>query len=306
MKKMYILLTLLSFICLNLKAMELPVIDASQSRVSNARGTAAFTSFSQVVQDEAERLVEIMLISPLNLHVSEPDKNAIAEIRARLEKKFDTLSSDPIVTKALEILTEMQSARNPNGQMEEQQPAARLLEEALHHSSDDIPAGEDVDEVFNVIRRRAATPTKDVHVKQALELYNRREATKSRFLTCAREGMAGELQQLINNGINLDEIRDYDGNTGLALAVENGKLSTAKLLLDAGAKSNTANNVGLTPRDIAVNRNNKAMLSLLSAAKAPLGADLTKKEEDLFKTVSSQDLFLRQQGREEPNFLRSF
>lgn len=221
------------------------------------------------VQEEAERLFDIVIST--HLGVPENDRKILEEIQEKIEKK-DTKSSNPVVTKVLEMYREI---FEPRPKDERQQNPEELLAEALQTPTDDVRPQTPAQEVSQALRKRTHTPSKDVLVNQAVQLHIQRQA---RLLECAKMGKAGELQELIKSGINVDDVKDNDGNTPLALAVTNEKNNTVQMLLNAGAKTDIRNNDGDTPLALAVKKEKKDIAQMLLDAGAK--TDIRNNEGD--------------------------
>jgi ankyrin repeat protein len=73
---------------------------------------------------------------------------------------------------------------------------------------------------------------------------------------------------LIDNGADVNAIRDWDGRSALIWAASHGRTDIVKLLIDNGADVNAKNNKGETALKIATTKNNTKIVDMLKAAKA--------------------------------------
>src|ERR687896_1311853 len=84
------------------------------------------------------------------------------------------------------------------------------------------------------------------------------------FLQAVADGDAAQVQRLLKTGKNVDpEARYSDGYTPLMVAVANGHLGVAEILLERGAKVNARNNNGETALHRAIREVNPAAVQLL-------------------------------------------
>ena len=99
-------------------------------------------------------------------------------------------------------------------------------------------------------------------------------ATAQEMMNAARTGDAVQIRNLLERDVSLVHVRDADKNTPLHLAIDEGHLEAAVLLLDRGADIEAVNYKSETPLHIAAHDGNAAAVKLLLNH----GADLTKRE----------------------------
>ena len=267
-------------------------LGAMQPGERMARKFTESPRFSTLIASEAERLIEVMLISPLLMGIPESDKEMILEIQSCLAKQEP--GTNPIIQKAVALYKETVGKN-----VAREQKPSELLVRALSFDHNDPLRDEKVEEIHVAIRKRELSSSNHTEVNEAVSLYHRREGLKSKVLTTAKEGKTGELKEVLDNGISVDEIRDAEGNTALALAVNACKLSTVNVLLAAGAETNTVNASGMTPLDIACANGGPTndrpqewqdMITALEKKAAKKSVQLDSKK-DLFSAMASQELF---------------
>lgn len=98
------------------------------------------------------------------------------------------------------------------------------------------------------------------------------EATVEQLMTAARDGDIGTTRALLAKGVPVD-VRDKHGATALMYATVNGHARLVLLLLDAGAKLNTRDDLGWTPLHWATSANVEMVKLLLDR-----GADVNAKD----------------------------
>lgn len=92
-----------------------------------------------------------------------------------------------------------------------------------------------------------------------------RKRERSALHVAAAMGHNEIVLKLLKAGIKVD-VLDPDRCTPLLGAVGDGRIETVKLLLEKGADPNRADRFGLTPKILALRRNNEEIIALLNNA----------------------------------------
>ena len=208
---------------------------------------------SALALDEAKRILNIALQFSQE---PEPEDHAIIqELRKRLIEEKGA-SQDIIINRAIEHFHQtFKMARK-------ERRTTRLLSKATAYkpvkpresvkqqSPEKVAAKQAEQEDIKAVRPLLLAPVVKTSSNEVIQLvlneYKRREAEKIQFLVHAASGKCSKLQEAMGLNINL---RDFKGNTGLALAVEEGRFHAVKLLIDSGSPINTYNDAGETPLD---------------------------------------------------------
>ena len=83
------------------------------------------------------------------------------------------------------------------------------------------------------------------------------------LMYAARDGHLDAARLLLEKGAGVDQKAENDGLTALHVAAYNGQVEVAKELLRAGASTDIRNNANKTALDLANERNNSAVSSVI-------------------------------------------